>query len=576
MYYSDLCDYYDKIDSTAKRLEKVDHIAELIRNCECDSLREIIFLLQGKVFPEWDERKLGVSTKLVMKALNVATGISMDEIEKEWKKTGDLGNTGENILKNKRQQSLFSSRLSISKVFDNLQKLASLEGSGSVDRKVQLISELLTSASPLESKYIIRSVLGELRVGASQGTLRDSIIKAYFPEPYEKRDSERKEEYKEILDLVQNCYDMTNDFSKIVEILEESGREGLEKISLEVFRPVNPMLFPKAKDITEAFKIVGKPAIIEYKYDGFRVQIHKKDDTIKLYTRRLEDVTKQFPDVVEQVSQNIKIKECVLDAEILGKDKDTGRLLPFQKISQRIRRKHGIEKIIKELPVAIRIFDIIKMDEKDLLDTEFSERRRMLENITEKTDSISVSESLLTESEEEANSFYEKALLKGHEGMMMKSLSKGYKPGARVGYAVKLKPILEPLDLVITKAEWGHGKRAGWLTSYYVSCRQEDRFLEVGKVGTGIKELESEDSLSFKKLTSLLKPLITKDRNTFADIKPKIIVEVDYEEIQKSNNYDSGFALRFPRIKRLREDIKEPSSIGDIKRIYDEQRGRNI
>ena len=578
MIYSDLCKYYEEIDSTPKRLEKIESISELISNCEKNLLDKVIFLLQGKVFPEWDERKLGVASKIVIKSLSIATGISLDEIEKTWQKTGDLGDSGKTVVENKKQQSLFSSELTISKVFDNLQKLASLEGSGSIDRKIQLISELLTSASPLEAKYIIRTVLGELRVGASQGTLRESIIKTYFSEIYEKRDSEFNEEYKEILNLVQNCYDMINDYSEIVLSLEKYGKQGLEKISLEVFKPVNPMLFPKAKDIEDAFRTVGKPAILEYKYDGFRVQIHKKNEIIELYTRRLENVTTQFPDVVDVIKKRVKVTECILDAEVLGINKKTKETLPFQNISQRIRRKYNINETIKNVPVIIIVFDILKKDNDILIDTPFSTRRKMAQEIiTEDEESIVLSTSLETDNADEGNKFYQKSLLLGHEGIMVKSLDKGYKPGARIGYAVKLKPVLEPLDLVITRAEWGHGKRTGWFTSFSIGCRDENgNYLDLGKVGTGIKELENEtESPTFKRFTELLRPLIIKEHNSFAEIKPEIIVEVDYEEIQKSTNYNSGFALRFPRIKRIRDDLKEPSRIDDVERVYKEQRGRD-
>ena len=578
MLYSDLCEYYEKIDSTPKRLTKIKYISELINETNDENIEKVIFLLQGIVFPAWDERKLGVASKIVIKSLKTSTGISTDQIEKEWQKTGDLGITAENIVKNKQQQSLFVSELTIEKIFENLRKLAEMEGLGSVGKKDQIISELLTSAKPIEARYIVRTVMGDLRVGSAQGTLRDAIIRTYFTEIYEKRENEEKEKFKEISELVQNAYDLVNDFSVIISKIKEKGINGLKEVNLELFKPVNPMLFPKAVNIEKGFEMIGKPAIIEYKYDGFRVQIHKKNDEIKLFTRRLEDVTKQFPDIIATIQENVDAVECILDAEVLGIEKKTGKILSFQNISQRIRRKYDIHQIMKEIPVIIVIFDSIKYEGKSLLNTPFKERRNIINNIIkEKNNEILKSTMIESSSIEESNAFYEKSLLLGNEGIMMKSLTPGYKPGARIGYAVKVKPVLEPVDLIITKAEWGHGKRKGWFTSFSVSCKDESgNLMDLGKVGTGIKELENEEgNATFETFTNMLKPLITKELNSYVEVKPEVIVEIDYEEIQKSNNYNSGYALRFPRIKRIRNDIKEPSHIEDIKDIYEKQRGRD-
>ncbi|MFW6230708.1 MAG: ATP-dependent DNA ligase, partial [Nanoarchaeota archaeon] len=362
MDYKTLVEYYSRIESTTKRLEKTGFIAELLDKSDAESLSKVVLLLKGTVFPDWDERKLGVASKLVLKALSTATGMTIDEIEKEWKKTGDLGNTAENLIGRKKQSTLFSAQLTVAKVYDNLVKLATLEGQGTVNKKMQLIAEILTSAEPDEAKYIVRTVLGDLRVGASQGTLRDGIVLHYFKEESQCKD-EKREKYQEKADIVQQAYDLTNDFAKVVETLEEKGEEGLKALSLEIFKPVNPMLFPKAKDIEDGFSVVDKPAFLEYKYDGFRVQIHKDGDDVKLFTRRLENVTAQFPDVVERVRKHITAKACVLDSEVLG-TAENGSFLPFQHISQRIRRKYDIKDMAKKIPVVIVLFDVLKNGEK--------------------------------------------------------------------------------------------------------------------------------------------------------------------------------------------------------------------
>ena len=573
--YNMLAEHYEKIENSTKRLDKTDIIATLLSGLGAEDKEKTILLLQGRVFPEWDERKTGVSDKIVGKALSLATGKSPDGISKDLRTSGDLGKTAEELIAKKKQNTLFASELTIEKVFKNIEKLSSIEGSGTVSSKVQLVAELLTSAKPIEARYITRTVLGDLRIGASYSTIRDALISLHFPVEYQERDKE-PQRYKTLLDKIQRAYDLTNDLAEVARLISEKGMDAIQDIKMQTMRPVNPMLFFKADTIEKGFATVGSPAYIEYKYDGFRVQAHKRGDEVKLFTRRLEDVSRQFPELIERIRLDVKAEEAILDCEVLGVDRKTEKLLPFQSISQRIRRKHGIDKMSKEMPVVLVVFDVLKEEGNDLLDEGFEQRRERLERIVDvKKGFIELAESVKAGSVEEANSFYEKALLEGHEGMMMKSPDKGYKPGARIGYAVKIKPVLEPLDLVITRAEWGHGKRTGWLTSYTVSCKQGDDFLEVGKVGTGIKELEREGVLTFKELTELIRPLVREEHNSFVEIKPEIIVEVDYEEVQSSSSYASGFALRFPRMKRLREDIREPSSLDDVKRIYKEQRGRD-
>ena len=228
---------------------------------------------------------------------------------------------------------------------------------------------------------------------------------------------------------------------------------------MEVGKPINVMLFPKAKDVNDAFDIVGKPAAFEYKYDGFRTQIHKTGDIVTLFSRRFENVTLQFPEIVKAVKKNVKAEECILDAEAVGIDPKTGKNLPFQKISQRIKRKYDIEKIAKQFPVELNIFDILSYKGESLLQTKFKKRREILNAIVEEEEkSIVLAKQLITNDEKKAQEFYAKALKNGEEGVMVKSLEGIYKPGARVGYGVKLKSIMEPLDLVIVAGEYGEGK----------------------------------------------------------------------------------------------------------------------
>ncbi|MBT3984668.1 ATP-dependent DNA ligase [archaeon] len=585
MNYSKLVEVYIALEKTSKRLEKTYIISKFLKKVPKSDIGEVIYLLQGRVFAPWDERKLGMSSRLLVKVIAQASGNSTDKIESLWSKKGDLGLVAEELMENKRQKTLFSTKLTIKKIITNISKLAEMEGEGTVNRKVGLISELLSSADKVESKFIIRTVLEELRTGVGDGTIRDAIVWAFYPEVVKnlfdledgikqiKGDvTKEREEYNKISEKVQHAFDVTTDFGLIAEKLKENI--SLDELSLTVGRPIKVMLYKKAKDFEDAFETVGTPAIIEPKIDGFRMQIHRNKEEIKLFTRRLEDVTKQFPDVVKVVGSNVRSKDFILDTEILGIDKKTKRAIPFQNISQRIKRKHDIEKMAKILPVVINVFDIIELNGENLLQFEFEDRRKKLKAIIKEDKfKIELIEQLITSDIKKAEKYYQECLAKGHEGVMVKNKKGIYKPGSRVGYGMKIKPVMESLDLVILKAEWGEGKRAKWLSSFTLACRDKDQLLEIGKVGTGIKE-KSEEGVSFEELTEELKPLVLEEKGKTVTVKPKIIVEVNYEEIQKSTNYSSGYALRFPRVIRLRLDkgIRDISTLNEVSHFYREQK----
>ncbi|MAG77847.1 DNA ligase [archaeon] len=576
MQYSKLVDVYLALENTSKRLEKTFIISKFLKKVPTKDLQYVVHLLQGRVFAPWDERKLGMSSRLLVKVIAQSSGESTVKIENLWSRKGDLGLVAEELMENKKQKTLFSTKLSVKKVVDNISKLAEMEGEGTVNRKVGLIAELLSGASKEEAKFIIRTVLEELRTGVGDGTIRDAIVWAFEPKLVEdlfdfeegikakKGSEEEREKYNDFVEIVQDAFNMSNDFGLIAERLREG--KGLEDVSLIVGRPIKVMLYQKAKGFEDAFNTVGKPAIIEPKIDGFRMQIHRKGDEIRLFTRRLEEVTKQFPDVVSVVKTYVRSKDFILDSEILGVDKKTKRAIPFQNISQRIKRKHDIEKMAKTIPVVVNVFDIIELNGENLLKESFETRREKMKAIVKNEKfKIELIEQLITSDIKKAEKYYQDCLSKGHEGVMVKNKKGIYKPGSRVGYGVKIKPVMESLDLVITKAEWGEGKRAKWLSSFTLACRDGDKLLEMGKVGTGIKE-KSEEGVSFEELTRELKPLVIEERGKKVVVKPKIVVEVNYEEIQKSTNYSSGFALRFPRVIRLRVD-KGVSDISTLKEI---------
>ncbi len=576
MRYSELVGIYEKLSSTSKRLEKTECISAFLRRVSADETEEVVLLLQGRVFPAWDEREMGVAGQLIAKAISLASGADAKAVEGEWKKTGDLGNVAENLVKRKKQHTLSSSELTVKKVFSNLRKLVEMTGQGSVDRKLQLIAELLTSAKGAEARYVTRTVLGELRVGLGEGTLRDAIVWAYFMKVTDEMSAEEREKYNGYADAVQQAYDLTTDFAVVAKAAKEKGLKGLESVKITLGKPIKVMLALKVDDLKEAFETVGRPAQAEFKYDGFRMEIEKEESgKISIFTRRLENVTSQFPDVVEQVKKHVKGKTFILDSEAVGYDKNTMRYLPFQNISQRIRRKYDIEAMAEEFPVEVNVFDVLAYNGENLIKEPFRKRRALVEKIVDNVKrKIRPTEAIITDKEAEIEEFFTKSREAGNEGLMIKSLDAPYKPGARVGNMLKYKKVMENLDLAIIGAEWGEGKRSKWLSSYDLACSSDGKFVEVGKVATGLKE-KPEEGLSFEEMTKLLKPLITKGQGKHVKVKPKIVIEVAYEEIQKSPSYSSGYALRFPRVIRNRsseKSVDDVNTLEDVERLYGQQK----
>ncbi len=558
MDYRALMEIYHALEQTTKRLEKTEIIASLLKGIPDDELQEVIYLLQGRVFPQWDERKIGFSSKLMVKAIAKVTGISPAEVETLWSKRGDLGSVAEELLRKKKQTTLTHHKLTTEKIMHNVRKLADLEGKGTVEKKIALVAELLAASSSEEARFVTRTVLEDLRVGVASGILRDAIAQAFHKDVKE----------------VENAFHMKNDYGEVATLAK---KDKISKVEMALGKPVHSMLALLVSDIHEAFDALGKPALFEYKLDGFRLQIHKQGNTIKLFTRRLEDVTKQFPDVVEATKKHVKGKAFIIDVEAVGYDRKTKKHLPFQNISQRIKRKYDIPEMAKKFPVEVNVFDLLYLKGESLMPLPQEKRRERLEKIiTPKEGVLVLTKKLITDDIKKAGKFYKESLAKGNEGLIIKKLDARYHPGRYVEGWVKLKPILEPLDLVIIGAEYGTGKRAGMLTSYVLACRSGTKLLSCGMVSTGLKERE-EQGMTFASLSRMLHPLIIHQEGRSVTIKPKIVVEVAYEEIQKSPTYESGYALRFPRFKSLRTSEKTPqdsNTLRDIERIYQIQKKR--
>ncbi|MBI2105530.1 ATP-dependent DNA ligase [Candidatus Woesearchaeota archaeon] len=521
-----------------------------------NELKDIVYLIEGRIFPDWDKRKIGFSNRSMIKALSIGSGEKFEKIEDLFRRKGDLGLVAEEIFHKKKQSTLSSRKLDSEKVLENIRKLAELEGKGTVDRKIRLITELLGNADGKEAKYLVKIILENLRIGVSSGIIRDAIAKAFNFS----------------VDEIENAGDLSGDYG---DVAEKAKTGDIKNVELKIFKPVKCMLTVLAENIDEFFEYLGEEIQLENKIDGFRLQCHNLNGKIKLFTRRMEDVTEQFPDVVSFLKKHIKNKNYILDGEAVGYDKKTGKYLSFQIISQRIKRKYHINEIADKFPVELDLFDVLYFDDENLMEKPLKYRRELLERIVkEKKREVVLTEKLITKNKKEAADFFKRILKEGFEGIMAKNFESKYKPGRYVNGWMKLKNILEPLDLIIVKAEYGEGKRTGWLTSYTVACKKGKEFLEIGKVSTGVKE--KSEGLTYKEITKLLKPLIEKQKGKEVSVKPRIIIEVAYEEIQKSPTYSSGFALRFPKVKNLRSEkpLNEISEIKLVEKIYNSQRGR--
>jgi len=572
MLYSKLVEVYAKLEKTPSRLAKTDAVAGLLKESDSENLPRIVLLLQGKVFPSWSEMVIGIADKMVIKIVATATGFLESEVIKSYNETGDLGLTVEVLMGKKKQQTLGLKHIDIEKAFENLQKLAAVEGKGSQEVKISIVKELIMHSSPEEAKYIVRTSLGQLRVGVAEGVIRDAIAKAFFP-------GKEGDEKKEAIKAIEWAWFLRPDYGEVACIAKERGLEGLKSVALELGKPFHVLLAEKAPGLKEALESFENPQI-EVKFDGARIQCHKDGDKVWLFTRRLENVTTQFPDLADMVKKGVKAKKCIIEGEAMAMSPKSGKPMPFQVLSQRIHRKYEIDRIIKEIPIQMNWFDIVYLEGKQLFDKTFRERRRLLQSVIKTTHrKFQLAEPLVTKDLPKAEKFYQDALYAGQEGVMVKNLDATYQPGKRVaGGWLKVKPVMETLDLVITGAQWGTGKRAGWLGSFLLACRDQasGEFLDCGMMGTGVKEKKTmETDITFKDLTEMLRPDIVSGKGNTVKIKPKIVLEIAYEEIQKSPNYDSGYALRFPRLVKLRPD-KSPEEVDDIDRIskiYTQQKG---
>jgi DNA ligase-1 len=560
--YAALAKSFEELEKTSSYLKKNTTIADLLKRTPPRQMEMVVPLLLGSVYPAYVSQETGIGLQQLKKAVATASGYSSSEVDKLMEQVGDLGEVASQLLSKKKQVTLLKSTLSVEKVFENIRRLPEITGSGSVDRKVAAVAELLADSSPPEAKFITRTVLGDLRIGVAEGRLRDAVAKA-FDVP---------------ADAVERAYMLTTDYGKVARAAAEKGRKGLDGLSLTVGHPVNPMLAQRAESVEEVLKRMNGKAAFETKLDGIRIQAHKEGKKIKLFTRSMENYTKMFPDLEDPLYKVLKPKRVIVDGELVAIDKRTGKPMPFQEVLKR-RRKYKIEKAIEQIPVEVYLFDVLLSGRRTMIGEPYTKRRKELEKIVKPGERIMVVDQHVLSKAEEIKDFRSEAVAGGHEGLLAKDLGSPYRAGRREFTWLKLKPTVETLDLAVVGVYAGKGKRAGTFGSYLLAARDptSGKLCTITKVGSGYTDEQLEN------LTKMFKPLTIgkKPSELRAEIepdywiKPEQVFEVIYEEIQKSppEKHTSGYGLRFPRFVRLREDmsVEDVDTIDDIEQLYSRQ-----
>ena len=544
MKYKKLVDVYESLAATTKRLEKTSILSEFFKEVDIETLPKVVLMALGTVFPPWCEEEQGLADKLLMKSIANVVGVSINKVEDQVREQGDIGGAAEELYKNKSQTTFFFKPLEIDFVFNNLRKLAKISGDRSTSRKIAIILELLSSATATEAKYISRTIIEELRIGVGEGTIRDAISQAFEVEK----------------SVADRAHMLTNDLGLVAKVAKEEGENGLKKLNLSPGKPVKPMLAQLSEGIAISVEEMGE-AICETKYDGIRVQIHKKNDKINLFTRRLENISKAIPEMVDYIRESFPNQDFIAEGEIIATKNNNP--ISFQYMLQRVRRKYNIEKAIEDVPLKLYLFDLLYFKEP-MIDKPLEIRRATLESIvkTEKNQ-INLSKMIKVTSENisDAQILFNESISKGHEGIMIKNPKEPYIPGIRGKKMLKFKAEPETLDVVVVGGTYGVGKRASFIGSYKVALADENGDLKtLAHVATGL------DDETLAELTNLMKKYKIVEKGTKIDVEPRIILEIAYSEIVKSPEYEAGYSLRFPVVKRIRED-KGLSDIDTVERL---------
>ncbi|PSQ45612.1 DNA ligase [Halobacteriales archaeon SW_7_68_16] len=577
MEYSALVAVYDRLGGTESTNEKRDVLAEVFADAG-DHLSLLVTLVRGRLGPAYDRVELGVSSSRTLDAIVRTTGVSEDAVRDRWRETGDLGDAAAWAVEHGGQQTLVSATLTVERVADDLREIATFAGTGSESRRVDALAGLLADADSEEARYVVRTALGHLRIGVGEGIIRDAVAHAFL----DGSDG--------AIRAVERAYQVTTDFRLVAETARDAGRTGLDDLGIEVFRPIQVMLAETADSLPAGLASAATDptdgaddVLCEYKYDGIRVQIHVRGDEARLFTRRLADVTEQFPDIVRAVRTGVTADRAILDGELVGYTPDSIETddrtpVAFQRLSRRVKRESEVASMAREVPAVVHLFDCL-YDGESRIDASLVDRRDRLNAVVDPVAprptagraGLERARSAWASPDDPAPAerLYRAAIDGGHEGLMLKRPDATYQPGRRVGRLLKLKPTMEPLDLVVTRAMYSEGRRSGELGRLYLGSydRDADTFREVGRLSTGYTDEE------LAALTDRLEPLIVERDGRAVDLRPEVVVAVEYEEIQTSPEYESGYALRFPRFRSVRTDLDatDADTVDRVEALYEDQ-----
>lgn len=536
--FSALAALGDQLAATKKKLEHRAMIAAYLKSLPPDEIAIAARLLIGRVFPENDPRILNLSGSAVNRVIEKISGAQV-----EWDKIGgavDYGEAVEKWLKLYAHQSR-GEPLELLQVYQAYQAIAGDTGPGSRERKDDRLVELLSRATPREAKYIVKHLIREMRVGVSEGTLLDGIAAASGI------DSK----------TIRRANQVTGDVGEVARVALTEGERGLERLSVRLGMPLKPMLAQSADDVKDAFEKMGSASFaLEYKLDGARVQIHKRGEEIKLFSRQLSDITASLPEIAE-ACRAITANEAILEGEVIALTAE-GKPRPFQDVMRRVGREREIEKLLSEIPVKLYLFDALLLNGEPLLDAPNESRWAKLQAVRDMLECV---ERVIPRDLEEGEAFLRHARDAGHEGLMAKNLASPYVPGERGAHWLKIKPVIT-LDLVIVAADWGYGRRTGWLSNMHLAARDAEsgQFMEVGKTFKGLTDAE------FKTLTDQLQAIKIKESRGTVWVEPKVVVEVAFNNVQRSPRYPSGVALRLARVVNFRPD-KSAEEIETVQRL---------
>jgi DNA ligase-1 len=554
MRFVKLVEIFEKIEATTKRLEMTSMLVDLINETPRDEIGKVAYLIQGKLYPDYMGIELGVAEKLLTKAVAEVVARTESQIEADYKKTGDLGLTVEKLLQKKSQAALFKSALDVATLYNTFDKIAHAAGSGSVDLKIRLLARLLNDASPIEGKYIARMAVGKLRLGVADMTVLDALAIAYGGDKIAREPIER-------------AYNLSSDLGYVAEVVARDGLDGIKKFKITVGRPIRPMLCERLPSAQEILEKLGGAGAAEYKYDGLRIQAHIEAKKVHLFSRRLENITDQFPDVARLLLNSIRAREAIVEGECVAVDPNTGDMLPFQVISQRRGRKYEVEQMAEEVPVTVFLFDILSVNGKDLTLTPYLERRKELVKVTKQSEHLTVAEQMKARDPEKLEELMDQAVAAGCEGLVVKNISDAsvYQAGARGWLWIKYKrsykaEVQDTFDLVPVGAFAGRGKRAGSYGALLMAVynAENDIFETLCKLGSGFTDEDlanlpkimelSLDKRKHPRVNSLMQPDVW--------FIPSMVLEVAADEItlsplhtccRNSVRAGSGLALRFPR-----------------------------